>query len=115
MSGGSPAGGLLYVPVRPNPAGAFAVRTARPGAGQRRVGLAFTAEGLLYAALGETQRWTRLSAPALRALLRPLGIDDVRLDPVYVGPQMPTADVLDYAPVLAEAERQTQWLPDEVW
>lgn len=110
------AGGeLLVVPVQVNAAGAFAVRTARPGAGQPRVGLAFTGEDRLRAALGDTQRWTRLSGPALMALLRPLGIQDVRLDPVYVGPEMPTADVLDYGPLMTGVERQTQWVPDEVW
>ncbi|KUF15492.1 MULTISPECIES: SAV_915 family protein [Streptomyces] len=116
MGGSGPADdGLLCVPVQTNAAGAFAVRTARPGAGEPRVGLAFTDEERLRAALGETQRWTRLSRPALLALLRPLGIVDVRLDPVYVGPQMPTADVLDYGPLMTAGERQAQWVPDEVW
>lgn len=110
--------GLLFVPVRGNAAGAFAVQTARPSAGQPRVGLAFTSEDRLHAALGGTQRWMRLSRSALMALLRPLGIDDLRIDPLYVGPEVPTvpaADVSDDGPVLSGVRRHAQWLPDEVW
>ncbi|MFI7349638.1 SAV_915 family protein [Streptomyces sp. NPDC049936] len=117
---------LLYVPVRGGgPEGAAAVlRTARPGAGRERVGLAFTGEDRLHAALGPTQRWTRLSRPALLALLRPLGIEHIRIDPLYVGPEMPrmpeAADLPDVhvredGRVLAGARRYAQWLPDEVW
>lgn len=108
---------LLFVPVRVNArGGAFAaVRTARSGAGQERVGLAFTGEERLHAALGPTQRWIRLSRPALLALLRPLGIEDVRTDPHYVGPELPVVDLLQDEPVLAGVRRHAQWLPDEVW
>ncbi|MFD9502430.1 SAV_915 family protein [Streptomyces sp. NPDC060035] len=108
---------LLFVPVRVNaPGGAIAaVRTARPGAGQERVGLAFTGEERLHAALGSTQPWIRLSRPALLALLGPLGINDVRTDPLYVGPEVPAVDLIQDGPVLAGVRRHAQWLPDEVW
>ncbi|MFI9583637.1 SAV_915 family protein [Streptomyces sp. NPDC052236] len=111
---------LLFVPVRVNAhGGAFtAVRTARPGAGQERVGLAFTGPEALRAALGNTQHWIRLSRPALAALLAPLGINDIRIDPLYIGPQLPAApppDLLETGPVLAGVWRHPQWLPDEVW
>ncbi|MEV5486498.1 SAV_915 family protein [Streptomyces bobili] len=117
---------LLFVPVRADDCGGApaVVRTARTGAGQERVGLAFTGEERLHAALGPTQRWIRLSRPALLALLRPLGIEDVRTDPLYVGPQMPrmpelpestALDLRAAGPVLAGARRHAQWLPDEVW
>ncbi|GGW89868.1 hypothetical protein GCM10010297_09270 [Streptomyces malachitofuscus] len=114
---------LLFVPVRADGSdGAPAVvRTARPGAGRARVGLAFTREERLHAALGPTHRWIRLSWPALLALLRPLGIRDVRIDPLYVGPEMPSvpeppaADPWADGPVLAGTPRHAQWLPDEVW
>ncbi|MFD7688820.1 SAV_915 family protein [Streptomyces sp. NPDC059781] len=117
---------LLFVPVRAGDhEGAPAVvRTARPGAGRERVGLAFTGEERLHAALGPTQRWIRLSRPALLALLRPLGIEDVRTDPLYVGPEMPSmpepaeppaVDLHADGSVLAGASRHAQWLPDEVW
>ncbi|MGP3966749.1 SAV_915 family protein [Streptomyces sp. 6N223] len=107
--------GLLFVPARGNALGAFSVRTARPGAGQDRVGLAFTSEERLHAALGGTQRWIRLSRPALMALLRPLGIEDIRLDPLYVGPEVPAVVLPDERPVLTGVWRHAQWLPDEVW
>ncbi|MFE1440815.1 SAV_915 family protein [Streptomyces sp. NPDC058739] len=117
---------LLFVPVRAHDLdGAPAVvRTARPGAGQERVGLAFTGEERLHAALGPTQRWIRLSRPALLALLRPLEIEEIRVDPLYVGPEMPrmpeeadlpAMDVDADGPVLAGVPRHVQWLPDEVW
>ncbi|MEW1551261.1 SAV_915 family protein [Streptomyces tsukubensis] len=108
---------LLFVPVRVSaPGGAFAaVRTARPGAGQERVGLAFTGEERLHAALGPTQPWIRLSRPALLGLLRPLGISDIRTDPLYVGPEMPSVDLLEDGPAPAGVRRHAQWLPDEVW
>lgn len=108
---------LLFVPVRANtPGGAFtAVRTARPGAGQERVGLAFTGEEQLHAALGPTQPWIRLSRPALLALLQPLGINNIRTDPLYIGPDMPAVDLLEDGPALAGVRRHAQWLPDEVW
>lgn len=111
---------LLFVPVRVNTHdGAFtAVRTARPGAGQERVGLAFTAPEPLHTALGNTQPWIRLSLPALTALLKPLGIHHIRINPLYIGPQLPTApppQTHENRPVLAGAWRHPQSLPDEVW
>lgn len=117
---------LLYVPVRVGDldGAAAVVRTARPGAGTERVGLAFTREERLRAALGPTQRWIRLSRPALLALLGPLGIEQVRIDPLYVGPEMPrmpeavglpTVDIRGDGPVLTGPRRYAQWLPDDVW
>ncbi|MET9853287.1 SAV_915 family protein [Streptomyces sp. NPDC006450] len=108
---------LLFVPVRVDAHGGgfAAVRTARSGAGQERVGLAFTGEDRLHAALGSTQRWIRLSRPALLALLRPLGMENVRIDPHYVGPEMPVVDLRQEEPVLVGMRRHAQWLPDEVW
>ncbi|ATL25421.1 SAV_915 family protein [Streptomyces formicae] len=71
--------GPLFVPVRPGPAGCVArlFRTAVGG----RTAVAFTTEARLGAALGDTQPWIRLSAPALRALVEPLGVGDVTVDP----------------------------------
>ncbi|GAA3007327.1 SAV_915 family protein [Streptomyces fulvorobeus] len=108
---------LLFVPVRVGSLGGevAAIRTARPGPGQERVGLAFTREERLHAALGPAQRWIRLSRPALLALLRPMGTKDVRIDPLYVGPQMPAVDLRHDGPVPAGVRRHAQWLPDEVW
>jgi hypothetical protein len=72
---------LLLVPVTPGRAGALAVRTARLPSGQR-TGLAFTSEATLHAALGPGQPWIRLSEPMIRDLLAPLGVAQLRLDPL---------------------------------
>jgi hypothetical protein len=57
------------------------LRTGRLPSGQR-TGLAFTSEAALRAALGPEQPWVWLSEPVLRELLRPLGVDQIRLDPL---------------------------------
>lgn len=72
---------LLLVPVTPARAGALAVRTARLSSGQR-IGLAFTSEATLHATLGPGQPWIRLSEPMLCDLLAPLGVAQLRLDPL---------------------------------
>ncbi|HEX3960702.1 MAG TPA: SAV_915 family protein [Trebonia sp.] len=45
-----------------------------------RVGLAFTSEASLLLAMGPSQQWARLGHPAMRAMLAPLGIKNVRVD-----------------------------------
>jgi hypothetical protein len=72
---------LRLVPVTPGRAGALALRTGRLPSGQR-TGLAFTSEAALRAALGPEQPCVWLSEPVLRELLRPLGVDQIRLDPL---------------------------------
>ncbi|MEU8296400.1 SAV_915 family protein [Micromonospora sp. NPDC048909] len=64
---------------------AMTVRTARLPQGQR-VGLAFTGPEKLASAMGADQPWTRLCESALRAMLKPLGIDRIQLDPLLVAP-----------------------------
>ncbi|WP_460494825.1 SAV_915 family protein [Dactylosporangium cerinum] len=56
-----------------------------------RVGIAFTGPDRLVAAMGPRQQWTRLSESALREMLRPLGIDDIQVDPILVGPRITPA------------------------
>ncbi|MER7888545.1 SAV_915 family protein [Micromonospora sp. NPDC094482] len=74
------------VPVREVPGRqAMTVRTARLPQGQR-VGLAFTGPEKLVGAMGADQPWTRLCESALRAMLKPLGIDRIQLDPLLVAP-----------------------------
>ncbi|MFJ6718046.1 MULTISPECIES: SAV_915 family protein [unclassified Streptomyces] len=77
--------GPLFVPVRPGPAG-YAARVFRtPLGGRTAVG--FTTPDRLSAALGPDQRWTRLAEPALRALVRPLGVTTVTVDPLLCIPR----------------------------
>ncbi|MET8084131.1 SAV_915 family protein [Micromonospora sp. NPDC005237] len=61
------------------------VRTGRSPQGQR-VGIAFTRPELLVAAMGADQPWEELCEPALRGMLRPLGIDRIQVDPLLVAP-----------------------------
>jgi hypothetical protein len=80
----------LFVPVHPNQHGMLTLRTGRLPAGQR-TGLAFSSKASLVAALGPEQPWTRLSEQALHAMLTPLGIEQLRLDPRPVREVAPSA------------------------
>ena len=70
----------FLVPVRTSKAGALALRTGRLLTGER-VALAFTSEASLLLAMGPSQQWARLGYQAMRAMLAPLGITHVRIDP----------------------------------
>ncbi|WP_406474765.1 SAV_915 family protein [Streptomyces sp. NBC_01615] len=81
-----PAGhpGLLFVPVRPGPAGCTARFFRTPLGGRTAVG--FTSAAKLAAALGTGQACVRLSEPALRALAAPLGVTALTVDPPLSAP-----------------------------
>ncbi|MEV0646762.1 SAV_915 family protein [Phytomonospora sp. NPDC050363] len=82
---------VLYVPVRPaRLIDAVVVRTCRLREGGR-VAFAFTALDRLVAAMGDTQSWIRLSEPALRTMLKPLGVYRIQVDPVSVADDSPAA------------------------
>ena len=68
------------VPVRESKAGTLSLQTGRLINGER-VGLAFTSEASLLMTLGPSQQWIRLAPGALRALLAPLGVTSLRVDP----------------------------------
>jgi hypothetical protein len=68
------------VPVRENRAGTVSLQTGRLISGER-VGLAFTSEASLLMTLGPLQQWIQLAPGALRAMLAPLGVTCVRVDP----------------------------------
>ena len=68
------------VPVRESKAGTLSLQTGRLISGER-VGLAFTSEASLLMTLGPSQQWIRLAPGALRAMLEPLGVTGLRLDP----------------------------------
>jgi hypothetical protein len=68
------------VPVSATPSGTLALRTGRLASGER-IGLAFTCEQSLKEVLGPWQQWTRLSERALHAMLAPVGVARVRIDP----------------------------------
>ncbi|MEV5971729.1 SAV_915 family protein [Streptomyces sp. NPDC051921] len=71
--------GRLCVPVRPVAHGC-AVRLFRTPVGGRTA-VAFTTPGRLRAVLGADQAWTALAEPALRALVAPLGVGLLTVDP----------------------------------
>ena len=70
---------LLFVPVREGGLGMLTLRTGRLPSG-RRVGLAFTSEASLRSVLGPGQRWIRLHENAVREMLTPAGIAEIRVD-----------------------------------
>ncbi|MFC0041581.1 SAV_915 family protein [Actinomadura rayongensis] len=71
---------VLFVPVRTSGCGAASLLLARL-AGGGRVAVAFSSAERLAAVLGARQPAVRLAVPALRAMLRPLGVDRVQIDP----------------------------------
>ncbi|MGW6206214.1 SAV_915 family protein [Streptomyces sp. NPDC055089] len=76
--------GALFVPVRRGPAGCCA-RLFRTPLGVRTA-VAFTDETRLTRTLGRQQAWIRLSEPAVRALVAPLGVLDLTVDPLMTAP-----------------------------
>jgi hypothetical protein len=74
----------LYVPVRASGAGVLTLRTGRLESGER-IGLAFTSEASLSFTLGAAQRWVILGDQSLRGMLTPLGIRQLRVDPLPLG------------------------------
>ncbi|GGT27675.1 hypothetical protein GCM10010222_81630 [Streptomyces tanashiensis] len=83
-----PAGPLL-VPVRSGPAGCSA-RLFRTPLGDRTA-VGFTSEAGLAATLGPDHACVRLSEPALRALVAPLGVTALTVDPQFTAPAASTA------------------------
>ncbi|WP_327112804.1 hypothetical protein OG206_05555 [Streptomyces sp. NBC_01341] len=74
--------GALFVPVRQGPGGCCA-RLVRTPLGVRTA-VAFTDERQLPRTLGQQQIWIRLSEPAVRAFVAPLGVVDLTVDPFLV-------------------------------
>jgi hypothetical protein len=86
---------VLFVPVRESGSGMLALRTGRLPSGQR-VGLAFTSAASLLSELGPGQPWIRLHEDAMRDMLGPAGIDEIRVDacfsvPLGAAPPRPAA------------------------
>nr|WSW65844.1 hypothetical protein OG461_06410 [Streptomyces sp. NBC_00995] len=76
--------GALFVPVRQGAMGCCA-RLFRTPLGVRTA-VAFTDERRLIRTLGQQQTWIRLSEPAVRALVAPLGVVDLTIDPLLTAP-----------------------------
>ncbi|KAB8171008.1 hypothetical protein FH609_001120 [Streptomyces sp. 3MP-14] len=72
--------GRLWVPVRTAAGGGAVVRLFRTPLGERTA-VAFTGPERLVAALGAGHGWVTLGEPALRALVAPLGVEALCVDP----------------------------------
>ena len=95
--------GLLVVPVAGSEM--LALRSGRLPTGER-VGIAFTTESRLIQVMGAGQRWIHLSEAAAKAMLAPLGIARVQVDPGLIAPGVGPAAVPPAAP-FSPATRRT--------
>jgi hypothetical protein len=57
------------------------LQTGRLRTGER-IGLAFTTEASLLLTMGSSLLWVRLDGQALQAMLAPLGVRHIKVDPV---------------------------------
>lgn len=89
---------LLIVPIHQAKTDVIVVMTGRTPTGQQ-VGIAFTDIEHLVNAMGRSQTWMRLSETALRGMLAPLGFRRIQVDPLLVGPEVPTAPAAALEPV----------------
>jgi hypothetical protein len=85
--------GLLVVPVSGSET--VSLRSGRLPTGER-VGIAFSTENRLRQVMGASQRWIRISESAMKAMLAPLGIVRVQVDPGLIAP--PVAPTTQAAP-----------------
>ncbi|MFD4370930.1 SAV_915 family protein [Streptomyces sp. NPDC058486] len=79
-----PAGPPLLVPVRSGPTG-WSARLFRTPRGDRTA-VGFTSAAALAATLGPDHDHVRLAEPALRALVAPLGVTSLVVDPQLSAP-----------------------------
>ena len=70
------------------------------------MGIAFSCLELLRAATGPRQDWVRLHEDVLRETLAELGVTVIQFDPVLVGPDVSSGDVLADAGVGGISGRQ---------
>ncbi|MFD4945214.1 SAV_915 family protein [Streptomyces sp. NPDC058239] len=101
--------GALFVPVRPGPVG-YCARLFRTPLGVRTA-VAFTNERRLTLTLGQRQIWIRLSEPAVRALVAPLGVVDLVVDPLLAAPGAGAAPAVKFTRRTAPAP-QREHRPD---
>ena len=83
------ATGLMVVPVR-GTSDAVSLRCGRSSSDER-VGIAFTTEARLAETMGAEQPWIYVDERALRAMLAPLGVSRITVDPRVVAPPHPVS------------------------
>jgi hypothetical protein len=80
---------LLVVPVRTR-SGMASIQCGRLPTGQP-VGVAFTSEDRLASVMGAGQPWIRLSEPAMKEMLEPLGVTRIQVDPGLIAALYPSS------------------------
>ena len=103
--------GLLVVPVAGSEM--LALRSGRTPTGER-VGIAFTTESRLIQVMGAGQRWIHLSEAAMKAMLAPLGIARVQVDPGLIAPGVGPTRVTPPAPFSTSGPRISVPAPERV-
>jgi hypothetical protein len=81
------ATGLMVAPVR-TVSGMACLRCGRLPTGER-VGIAFTTEARLAGIMGADQAWIHVGEQAMKAMLAPLGIQQIRVDPGLISASLP--------------------------
>ncbi len=81
------ARGLMVAPVRTVSGTACLQCGCLPNG--ERVGIAFTTEARLAEVMGADQEWIQLNERALKAMLEPLGIQQIRVDPGLISASHP--------------------------
>ncbi|MEU9133024.1 SAV_915 family protein [Kitasatospora sp. NPDC048540] len=97
---------VWHVPVRDGRAAVTVLRLFRQRDGSR-CAVGFSSAAALSALLGPAQRSVTLTEPALRALIAPLGVRALVLDPQLVAP--PVAPVPGGPLTAPPAQLQHQW------
>ena len=77
------------MPVRTGP-GMVCLRCGRLPTGER-TGIAFTSEARLAAVMGADQPWIHLHDQAMKAMLAPLCVTRIQVDPGLVAASVPVA------------------------
>ncbi len=77
----------MVVPVRTG-SGMVCLRCGRLPTGER-VGIAFTTEARLAGVMGADQPWIHLNDQAMKAMLAPLGVTRIQVDPGLVAASLP--------------------------
>jgi hypothetical protein len=77
----------MVVPVWAS-SGMVCLRCGRSPSGER-VGIAFTTQARLVEVMGVEQPWIHLDERAMRAMLAPLGVTRIQVDPGVVAPGLP--------------------------
>ena len=78
---------LMVVPVRTG-SGMVCLRCGRLPTGEQ-VGIAFTTEARLAGVMGADQPWIHLNDQAMKAMLAPLSVTRIQVDPGLVAAGMP--------------------------